>query len=53
MSEYEIREVIKAFAYGFTAERVAMECDISVEQAEEIRESHSAEINERRTASYE
>lgn len=53
MNEFEIKEAIKAFAYGFSAERVAEECDISVEQARAIQQEHSTEINERRKASYE
>ena len=53
MNEFEIKEAVKAFAYGFSAERVAEECDISVEQACVIQKEHSAEISERRKASYE
>ena len=53
MNEFEIKEAVKAFAYGFSAERVAEECDIPVEQARAIQQEHSAEIIERRKASYE
>lgn len=53
MNEFEIKEAIKAFSFGFSAERVAEECEISVEQAQEIQKNHSAEIDERRKASYE
>ncbi|MBP0957002.1 MAG: hypothetical protein J5997_06520 [Oscillospiraceae bacterium] len=53
MNEFEIKEAIKAFSFGFSAERVAEECEISVEQAQEIQKNHSAEIDERGKASYE
>lgn len=53
MNEFEIKEAVKAFAYGFSAERVAEECDIPVEKARAIQQEHSAEIIERRKASYE
>lgn len=53
MNEFEIKEAIKAFSYGFSTERVAEECEISVEQAQEIQKSRSAEIEKRRKASYE
>ena len=51
MNEFEIKEAVKAFAYGFSAERE--ECDIPVEKARAIQQEHSAEIIERRKASYE
>lgn len=47
MNEVEIKEAVKAFSFGFSAERVAEECDISVEQAQEIQRKHSAEIEKR------
>lgn len=53
MNEVEIKEAIKAFSFGFSAERVAEECDISVEQAREIQKKHSAEIEKRRTSGRE
>lgn len=53
MNKFEIKEAIKAFAFGFSAERVAEECEISVEQAREIQKNCSKEIEERRKASYE
>ena len=53
MNEFEIKEAVKAFAYGFSAERVAEKCDIPVEKARAIQQEHSAEIIERRKASYE
>lgn len=53
MNELEIKEAIKAFAFGFSAESVAEECEISVEQAREIQKNYSAEIEERRKISDE
>lgn len=44
MNEFEIKEIIKAFAFGFTAEQVAEECDISPEEAENIRAKYAAGI---------
>ena len=53
MSELEIKEAIKAFAFGFSVERVAEECEISLERAKEIQKNCAKEIEERRKASYE
>ena len=53
MSESEIKEAIKAFTYGIAVKRVAEECEIPVEKACAIQQEHSAEISERRKASYE
>ncbi len=53
MNELEIKEAVKAFSFGFSEERVAEECDISVEQAREIQRKHSAEIEKRRTSGRE
>lgn len=53
MNEFEIKEAVKAFAYGFSSERVAEECEIPVEKACAIQQEHSAEIIERRKSNYE
>ena len=53
MNEVEIKEAVKAFSFGFSAECVAEECDISVEQAREIQKNFSAEIEKRRTSGRE
>lgn len=53
MNEFELKEAVKAFAFGFSAERVAEECDISVEQAQEIQKKYSSEIEQRRKSGYE
>ena len=47
MNEVEIKEAVKAFSFGFSAERVAEECDVSVEQAQEIQRKHSAKIEKK------
>ena len=44
MSKAEIKEIIKAMAYGFTDEQVAEECEMTVEEAAAFRKEHSAEI---------
>lgn len=44
MSKAEIKEIIKAMAYGFTDEQVAEECEISVEEAAAFRKEHFGEI---------
>ena len=44
MSNAGINEIIKAMAYGFSDERVAKECEISIEEAAAFRKEHSAEI---------
>lgn len=53
MNEIEIKEAVKAFSFGFSAESVAEECDISVEQAREIQKNYSGDIEERRTSGRE
>lgn len=53
MNEFEIKEAVKAFAFGFSAKRVAEECDISVEQAQEIQKKYSSGIEQRRKSGYE
>lgn len=53
MNEFEIKEAVKAFSFGFSVERVSEECDISVEQAQEIQRKYSSEIEERRKSGYE
>ena len=53
MNDVEIKEAVKAFSFGFSAKRVAEECDISVEQAREIQKKFSAEIEKRRTSGRE
>ena len=47
MSNAEINEIIKAMAYGFSDERVAEECEISIEEAATFRKEHSAEIEKK------
>ncbi len=53
MSNTEINEIIKAFAYGFTAEQVAEECEISVSEAEKFLENHIEEIKAKRSERHE
>ncbi len=53
MSNEEINEIVTAFAYGFTAEQVAEECEISVSEAEEFFENHIEEIKSKRSESHE
>lgn len=53
MNEFEIKEAVKAFSFGFSVERVAEECDISVEQAQEIQRKYSSDIEKRRKSEYE
>lgn len=53
MSNAEINEIVKAFAYGFSAEQVAEECEMSLSEAEEFFEAHIKEIKAKRGGSYE
>lgn len=53
MNEFEIKEIIKAFAFGFTADQVAEGCDISPEDAEKLRIKYAAEIEKKAGESHE
>ena len=47
MSNAEINEIIKAMSYGFSDERVAEECEITVQEAAEFRAKYHNEIIKR------
>lgn len=53
MTTAEKNEIIKAFAFGFSPERVAEECGISVSEAEEIRKNNAGEIERKRSEKHE
>lgn len=53
MSDAEIKEIIKAFSFGFTAEQVANECYISVAEAVQLRTKYAADIESRKVAYHE
>ncbi len=53
MNKEEQNEIIKAFAFGFTAEQVAEECEISVSEAEKFLEDHIEEIKAKRSECHE
>ncbi len=48
MNNAEINEIIKAFAFGFNAELVAKECEISFNEAVKFEKNHAAEIKKKR-----
>ncbi len=50
MSREEIKEIIKAFAYGYNTKQVAENCDISEETAKAYEKEYAAEIAEKRSA---
>ena len=47
MSNETIKEIIKSYAYGYTAEKVAEVYEITETEAEKIKEEHAAEIKEK------
>lgn len=53
MTRNEEKELIKAFAFEFSAERAAEECEISVEEAIEFEKTHAAQIKEKRSECHE
>ncbi len=53
MTRNEEKELIKAFAFGFSAERAAEECEISVEEAVNFKKTHTAEIKAKRSECHE
>lgn len=53
MTTAEKNEIIKAFAFEFSSERVAEECGITVSEAEELSEKYSEEIKTKRCEKHE
>lgn len=53
MTRAEEKEIIKAFAFGFSAKQVAEECEISPAAAAEFEKAHAAEIEAKRSESNE
>lgn len=53
MTRAEEKEIIKAFAYGFSAKQVAEECEISLAEAAEFEKAHAAEIEMKRSEANE
>lgn len=49
MTGAEEKEIIKAFAFGFTAKQAAEECEISLDEAAEFEKTHAAEIEAKRS----
>lgn len=47
MSNETIKEIIKSYAYGYTAEKVAEAYEITETEAAKIKEEHAAEIKEK------
>lgn len=48
ITEQYKREIIKAFAYGKTAEQVAEATDLSVDEAEQLRKDNISQIEKKR-----
>ena len=48
MTEQAIKEIIKSFAYGMTAEQVAENEEMSVDDAKEFQKVHASEIKEKK-----
>ena len=47
MSNETIKEIIKSYAYGYTAEKVAEVYEITETEAAKIKEEYAAEIKEK------
>jgi len=44
MTNQQIKEIVKSFAYGYTVEQVSDIEDISLEDAKKFQENHASEI---------
>lgn len=53
MTQAEIKEMIKAFAFGFPSSRIAAECGITESEAEEFKRKYLSEIEKKRGEKHE
>ena len=48
MTEQTIQEIVKSFAYGYTAEKVAGLEEMTLEEAQKFEADHAAEIEQKK-----
>ena len=48
MTEQTIQEIVKSFAYGYTAEKVAELEEMTLEEAQKFEADHAAEIEQKK-----
>lgn len=48
MTKEDIKEIIKALAYGKTAENIAAICDVDAAEVKEIEKNYAADIEAKR-----
>ena len=48
MTEQTVQEIVKSFAYGYTAEKVAELVDMTLEEAQKFEADHAAEIEQKK-----
>lgn len=53
MTRAEEKEIIKAFAFGFSPAQIAEECGITVDEAKDFAKSHAEEIKAKRSEKHE
>lgn len=49
MTEQTIQEIVKSFAYGYSAEHVAELEEMTLEEAQSFEQEHQAEIEQKKT----
>ena len=48
MTEQTVREIVKSFAYGYSAEHVAELEEMTLEEAQKFEADHAAEIEQKK-----
>ena len=48
MTEQTVQEIVKRFAYGYTAEKVAELEEMTLEEAQKFEADHAAEIEQKK-----
>ena len=48
MTEQTIQEIVKSFAYGYTAEKVAELEEMTLEEAQKFEQEYQAEIEQKK-----